>query len=205
MEGSRCSTSAPIAFARNCASGRGQVIRRDDPRWRKMRGLPTRRSDHSSFQKTMTALLDWLKKLFGIDSMPPPDKTDPCNAPACVAAKAKLKAARDGFNSLCNGLKSLNAIQKGLQFVLATPLWILIALVAIAILVGGILAIILFSLLAVYAISWVLLPVVGMIIATLSADMLKRRAEFFVAVSEVMEKCPAQCQGDLSPPQCELG
>lgn len=152
----------------------------------------------------MNAIFDFFRKLFGIGSSPAPDPSDPCNAPACVDAKNRLNAARGGFNSVCNGLRMLGAIARALQQVLSTPIWILIALAVIAVLVGGLIAIILFALIAVYAISWVLLPVVGLMSSALAATLEKRRTEFSTAHTDVVAHCPESCRGELSVPQCQL-
>jgi len=152
----------------------------------------------------MNAILDFFKKLFGIDSPPTPVMTDPCSAPACVDAKSKLKAARDGFNRICDGLRMLNAITKILQQILSAPIWILVALAVIAIIVGGWIAIVLFALIAVYALAWFLLPIVGLMAGSLAATLDKRKTDFTNALPDVVAQCPEACRGDLSPPLCLL-
>jgi len=98
----------------------------------------------------------------------------------------------------------LRAIAQALRQVLSTPIWILIALGVIAVLVGGPIAVILFALIAIYAISWVLLPVVGQMAGALGVTLGKRQIEFNDARTDVLSQCPESCRGDLSVPQCQL-
>ncbi len=152
----------------------------------------------------MNAIVNFFRNLFGLGSPAKPDPADPCKAPACVNAKNKLNAARSGFNGICNGLRMLRAIAQALRQVLSTPIWILIALGVIAVLVGGPIAVILFALIAIYAISWVLLPVVGQMAGALGVTLGKRQIEFNDARTDVLSQCPESCRGDLSVPQCQL-
>ena len=152
----------------------------------------------------MNAVLKFFQKLFGLAPTEEPDPADPCNAQACVDAKKRLKDARSGFKSICDVLRMLGAIAGALAGVLSTPIWILIALAVIAVFVGGLIAIFLLALIAAYAISWVLLPVVERMAVQLGATLEKRRTEFTNALSDVRRQCPERCRGDLSVPQCQL-
>jgi hypothetical protein len=152
----------------------------------------------------MNAIVNFFRNLFGLGSPPRPDPADPCNALACVNAKKRLNDARSKFNGTCDVLRMVRAIARALQQILSTPIWILIALAVIAVLVGGPIAVILLALIAVYAISWVLLPVVAQIGAALGVTLGKRQIEFTDARTDVLSQCPESCRGDLSVPQCQL-
>ena len=60
------------------------------------------------------------------------------------------------------------------------------------------------ALIAVYAISWVLLPVVAQVGAALGVTLGKRQVEFTDARTDIINQCPESCRGDLSVPQCQL-
>jgi hypothetical protein len=149
--------------------------------------------------------LAWLRRLFGLDGKPdPPPPTDPCLAPACVNAKNKLDGARNGFNNVCSGLRSLTSVLKLLSQMLVVPIWILALLIVVAILVGGLVAVIIWALVGLYLFAWFLSLVVGQMIAVLTPILSQRAMEFAAAVPDVVANCPANCRGDLSAPSCPL-
>jgi hypothetical protein len=154
----------------------------------------------------MNAVFTFILQLLGL--APPPDKPgtpdDPCKAPSCVKAKKRLDDARRWFNSTCSYLRSINAISMALSQVIATPIWVFAVLAVIAAIIGGPLAIVIWALIAVYALSWFLLPVVGQIGSYLAADLVKARVEFNAARVEVVINCPEFCRGDMSEPECKL-
>lgn len=129
---------------------------------------------------------------------------DPCKAPACVAAKAKLTDARNRFTSSCNGLRMLNAVTKLLTQILSTPIWIVVALALIAVIIGGPIAVVIWALIAVYGLSWLLLPVVGKMSASIAVSLNQARLDFQNALPDVISQCPVPCRGDLSIPECRL-
>ena len=155
----------------------------------------------------MTALWDFLRRLFGIQSSPAPDTSDPCNAASCIDAKKKLQDVRDGFNSVCSGLRTLTSIARALRALLSVPIWILIAVAAVAalmtVLLGG-LAIVFWLPVFAYGLAWVLAPVVTRMIIALLPELDKRRSEFAIALNDVVARCPERCRGDLSLVECQL-
>lgn len=98
----------------------------------------------------------------------------------------------------------LRAIERGLQQLVSIPIWILIALVVIAAIVGGLIAVLIFTLLALWAVAWVALPLIGLIIGRVAALLIQQRAEFIAAARDVTARCPERCRGDLSVPQCQI-
>lgn len=153
----------------------------------------------------MNAILDFLRKLFGLDSpTPPADPADPCNAPPCIDAKSRLAGARGRFNSACNGLRMLKAVEKLLRQILSTPIWIIVVLAVIAAIIGGPIAVIIWALIAVYGISWLLLFVVAKMAASFAASLVQAQADVAAALKEVVANCPERCRGDLSIPSCQL-
>ena len=155
----------------------------------------------------MNTILRFLRTLFGLPSATPPtiDQSDPCNAPVCVDAKHRLDAARDGFDSVCNGLRMLRDIAGALRKVASTPVWVTLALAIIATLLElWVLSIICWVLVAVYVVSWLPLPVIQRMAGALAATLEQRRIAFAHAVADVVAQCPESCRGDLSDPQCQL-
>ncbi len=132
---------------------------------------------------------------------PPPD---PCNAPACVNAKAKLAGARGRFKSNCDGLRMVTALMKLLRQVLAAPIWTIVLLAIIAAIIGGPIAVIIWALIAVYGISWILFLVLGNMSVTIAASLEQARLDVIDALKDVVANCPEQCHGDLSLPNCNL-
>ena len=160
----------------------------------------------------MNGFINWLLGLFGSSPTPAPDPTDPCNAAACVNAKQRLATARSKFNSICNGLKTLKVIGDALKQIVSTPIWILVALLIVAALgalIGGIFGMLisLFAvvLLAIWAISFLLLPVVGKMGQALAQELVKQQTEITAALQQVVANCPERCRGDVSIPQCNVG
>ena len=129
---------------------------------------------------------------------------DPCQAPACVAALEKLAGARGRFASSCNGLRMINALVKLLKQVLAVPIWTLIVMAIIAIIVGGVLVVIIWALIAAYGISWVLVLVLGKMAESLVVSLEQARVDVISALKEVADNCPQACRGDTSMPACNL-
>jgi hypothetical protein len=97
----------------------------------------------------------------------------------------------------------LGAIARGLQQFLSVPIWMLIALVAIAVIVGGLIAVLIFTLLALYAFAWIALPLVGLIMGRVAALLQKQLDAFIAAARDVAARCPESCRGDLSLPPCQ--
>lgn len=153
----------------------------------------------------MNAILDFLRRLFGLGTAPPPaDTADPCNAPACVDAKSRLAGARGRFNSTCNGLRMLKAVEKLLRQILSTPIWIIVVLAIVAAIIAGPIAVIIWALIAAYGISWLLLLVVARMAASLAASLVQAQADISAALNDVVANCPERCRGDLSIPSCQL-
>ena len=100
-----------------------------------------------------------------------------------------------------------------LRSVVTSPIWILVAVLAVAALilaligstiagvVGGLAA----AILAIWAISWFLLLVIGKMAEALTPELLKAQKEVTDSIPDVIANCPTHCQGDISAPQCDLG
>jgi hypothetical protein len=129
---------------------------------------------------------------------------DPCNAPDCVDAKAKLAGARGRFKSNCDGLRMVNAVLKLLQQVLAAPIWTIVVLAIIAAIIGGLIAVIIWAFIAIYGISWFLTLVLGRMALSIGASLNQARIDVMDALKDVVAHCPDQCRGDMSIPDCNL-
>jgi hypothetical protein len=156
----------------------------------------------------MIEVIDFFRRLFGINTTPtvdPPNPADPCNAPACVNSKQRLDSARGRFKSLCEAIQLLQKIGRILQQFLAIPIWIIIALAVIAALIGGPIAVIIWAFIGIYAFCWFLSFVVAAIVAQLIQELLKITKEITDAIPDVVSNCAEQCRGDLSIPVCLPG
>ena len=133
---------------------------------------------------------------------------DPCNAPACVGARANLSTARSDFKNACDRLRYVKNWLDALKPIVTISLTVIIVLIVIAALLGLLglwfLAIILWVLILIYAISYVVY--LGLARAALSlAQALDTDLQTFEdAVRKVVANCPESCQGDLSPPTCDV-
>ena len=156
----------------------------------------------------MDGIINFLRNLLGLGGTVTPapvDPTDPCNAPACVNAKAALNAARARFRTICSGLQAVKAVEKMLQGLLFAPLSAIIALIAIILLltiVGlGYFAALLVGI-------WILAFVLSFVLARVELVLVQALNEQISTVShalqDVLAKCPERCQGDLSFPTCQL-
>lgn len=152
----------------------------------------------------MNSVIDFFKRLFGIDQHAPKVDADECSTPACGDARTRASRARNGFISACNTLRSLHSISSALQQIQSTPWWILVVMIAVAALLGGLVAIVFWALIAAWAITWILLPVVGMMAAPIAAGMNTRKDELVVGLKDVKLGCTVPCQGDTSIPECSL-
>lgn len=133
-----------------------------------------------------------------------PDPDDPCNAPACKDSKARLDEARRRFDSICSGLRTINAVSKVLRTIVSTPIWVIVAMALIAAVVGGLIAVIIWSLIAAYGLSWFLLLVLGRMAVSLGASLENARTDFQSALKDVFVRCPEHCRGDVSIPECRI-
>ena len=62
----------------------------------------------------MDSIINFLRGLLGLGDTATPtpvNPMDPCNAPACVNAKAALDAARARFRTICSGLQAVQATE----------------------------------------------------------------------------------------------
>ncbi len=151
----------------------------------------------------MNSIIDFIKKLFGIDQPPPPPPPDdPCEAPACKGPRDQFAGARARFISICNTLRTLRTFQQTLLQILSVPWWVILIGVLIAIIVGGLLAVLIWGLIAIWGISWLLFFVVGAMIGSLAQSLADALKEMGTAAAEVIKSCPENCRGDLSIPVC---
>ena len=137
---------------------------------------------------------------------------DPCSAPGCVDAKNKLNDARSRFNSICSNLRMLNSLATLLKQVLSTPLWVIIVAVIVSIfavliggVLGGLIAVGIWVLIAIYGISWFLVGVIGKVAQSLAASLAQAQRDFADALKIVLTQCQEQCRGDISSIECNLG
>jgi Flp pilus assembly protein TadB len=156
----------------------------------------------------MDEVINFFRRLFGINTTPtvdPPNPADPCNAPACVDAKKRLDGARGRFKSICEAIQLLQKIGRILQQFLAIPIWIIAALIVIAVLLGGLVAVIIWAFIGIYAFCWFLSFVLAAVVGQLAQELAKVSKEITDAIAEVVSNCAEQCRGDLSIPQCLPG
>ena len=139
-----------------------------------------------------------------------PDPNDPCNAPACVAATDRLDSERKGFNQVCMYIKILNGILLFAAIFTAVPFWVIGVLVLVSMglsVLGGfgqIIALLIWAFIAAWAIAWFVTFIISMILPYAGLALAERAAAVLAAIVEVRLACPAECQGDLSPPECSL-
>jgi hypothetical protein len=133
-----------------------------------------------------------------------PDPEDPCGAPSCVSAKERAADARRRFDGACTGLRGVNAVLRLLRAVLSTPIWVLVVLAVIAALVGGLLAVLIWGLIAIWGISWFLVVALGPVAQSFAAELARASADLQVAIADVVARCPEHCRGDVSTPTCAV-
>jgi Flp pilus assembly protein TadB len=163
----------------------------------------------------MGDFLRWLVGLFGSgSSAPAPDPADPCNAAECGDAKHRVASARSKFKSICDALTSLKFVGDALQGEINSPIWVLAAVLAVVALIGwllgspqiaGVAGVLAVVVLAVWAVSWLLLWVVGKMSEALAPELLKQQQAVRDGVRDVVANCQANCQGNISIPLCPLG
>lgn len=152
----------------------------------------------------------WPWEWFNTCTREVPDPADPCNAPACTGAKARLADARNRFNKNCVGLRALRGIEKILLRILETPLSkIAIAAIIATILsmaggAGSFVAGVIWGLIVLYGVSWVLLFAVERTMGSIAVFLDKARTDMEAAFIDVLANCPASCRGDLTIPDCKL-
>jgi hypothetical protein len=156
----------------------------------------------------MDGIINFLRNLLGLGGTAAPtpvDPTDPCNAPACVNAKATLNAARARFRTICSGLQAVKATENMLQGLLFAPLSAIIALIAIVLLLTVVgLGYIAALLVGVWIFAWVLSFVLGLVATMLVQALNEQISTVSHALQDVISKCPEQCRGDLSFPTCQF-
>ncbi len=163
----------------------------------------------------MNAIIEFLRRLLGIGSTTaPPDTSDPCNAHACVDAKARLNDARKSFNSICTGLKAVRAILVAAQQVVSIKIdiWAMIRglfLSGFVGIFGGVLLLLIGPVLilisiVIYFISWAVLISFPGVALNLVAALAEERKKFSDALKDVVSQCPEHCRGDVSVPECPL-
>lgn len=138
---------------------------------------------------------------------PPTPPPTPCNAPACVDAKAQLTAARTAFAQTCASLKTVVAILRVLKPIVSISLWYLLVIIVLAIVVFwlglGWISVLLWALVLIYLVAWILYLAFARVAASLAQDLAARMQAFQAALTQVMAQCPANCRGDVSIPICD--
>lgn len=160
-----------------------------------------------NIQTNIQAIINRVREFLGFAPDPLPDPNNPCNAAACVNSKKSLDGARRDFKNACLWAQAFRSIMATLAVVTSTPIWAIVALVAIALFFGGLIAIIITGLLIGYAVAWLLQIALarsglGQAIAQALADAQVAMVNARVAV---VANCIESCRGDLSLPNCDLG
>jgi hypothetical protein len=154
-------------------------------------------------------IITFFQKLFGWPPAPVGDG-DPCSAPACVSARERLRAARRGFDGACRGLRLTRTVTDALVRILnpVTVIGLIVALVALILLsqipVLRPLAILLGLMVLGVLLAFLFLPVLGEIALQLTKSLADSRSQVEQALRDVVTHCPAECRGDVSPPECKL-
>ena len=104
----------------------------------------------------------------------------------------------------CQGWRLTRPILRAAEQVLSIPSPLLIAVVVIALLIGGLIAIIAVALLGLYLFSWVVLLAFSRVAAAFADELVKHRTDFKEALPAVLANCPEHCRGDVSPLDCQL-
>jgi hypothetical protein len=133
-----------------------------------------------------------------------PARSGPCDAATCIDAKARVADARGRFQAICNGLRTLNALSKLLKQILATPVWIILALALIAAIIGGPIGAVIWALIALYGLSWFLVFIVGKMAQNLATSLIEAQTDLTNALKDVVANCPESCRGDISIPNCNV-
>lgn len=87
---------------------------------------------------------------------------------------------------------------------LSTPIWVIVAMALIAAIVGGLIAVIIWTLIALYGISWLLILVLARMVDSLRGSLENARKDFLSALVEIFLRCPEHCRGDVSIPECQI-
>lgn len=125
---------------------------------------------------------------------------DPCDVGNCLQAKADLATARGTVQNACHWLGIAVTTYKVPAWVVSQSLPIIALVVIVAFLVGGPIGVVIVG--AVYIVSilfmraW--LPVIRQAVQNYTAAA----TEEATAITEVMNECPADCQGDTAASTC---
>ena len=130
-----------------------------------------------------------------------PDPSDPCNATECVDAKERLAAERGALNTICIYLKTLQIIWDIATAITATPIWVIVFLIILAVL-SPLIGFLVFVFLAAYAFSWILvILVLPRIIAEAAIAWAEQAEVVNESINAVIANCPDHCRGDISRPE----
>ncbi len=148
----------------------------------------------------------WPWQWFRICTRELPNPDDPCNAPACVDAKARFAGARDRFTKSCDTLRLLDTVAAALRRILATPILVVIAVAIVAWLLGGpifgTIAVVLGGFVVIYGVSWMLVFVIAKMAQAVTSILIEARTEMTTELQNILTSCPGTCRGDLSIPNC---
>lgn len=131
------------------------------------------------------------------------ESIDPCNLASCIAAKEALEGERKTYNTICIYFKMLRSLLDTAAVVTQTPILLVAILLALAVLLPGPISVLIFALLAIYALSWYLVYVLGPVLAKVGEALLVQQTAVMEAISSVHKDCPDHCHGDTSLPECE--
>jgi hypothetical protein len=131
----------------------------------------------------------------------PAPSTDPCEQGACGAARRERDAARRNSRNACNWVTFLMAPLRAAIWVVSRPLRdyviALVVLFVVAQISGIILGIAIYGMALLFIRAWI--PVItqaGQVLGEASQREL-------AAIAAVQRDCPANCQGDLTPSECD--
>ena len=127
--------------------------------------------------------------------------TDPCDQGACGAARRELAAARRNSRNACGWVTLLMAPLRAAIWVLSRSLRdyviALVLLFLVAQISGIILGVVIYGAALLFIKAW--LPV----IAAAGQKLSEASQRELTAIVAVQRDCPANCQGDLTPSECD--
>ena len=116
--------------------------------------------------------------------------------------------ARSDFTKACDRLRYIKNWLDVLKPIVTVSLTLIIVLIGIALLLGLLglwfLAIILWILILIYIVSYFVYLGLGRAALSLAQALDADLQTFEAAVRKVLANCPESCQGDLSPPTCDV-
>jgi small-conductance mechanosensitive channel len=156
----------------------------------------------------MNNLFNWILETLGFHQLTErPDPSDPCNAGDCIDAKKRLTGERSSFVRICLRAQALKAILDFLSIITATPIWVIVVLIAMAIFFGLFfppIAILIWAAIAGWALAFYFKVVLNRVFGKVIEALKVQQTRVEEAILTVMRNCPEPCREDVSMPECEL-